>query len=307
MLLRSMDHIRHSATVGNGGATWGSLRALWWRWLPKRLTTRRSRLTLPTSQHTARPQAYGSKRGRGRLIGRTKGVMNTKLHAATDTIGRPIRFFMTAGQVSDFTGAGALVSSLPEADWPLGDRGYDADWFREALVDMGITPCIPGRKSRDKTIKYDKRRYKRRNRIEIMFGRLKDWRRVATRHDRCPKELLSTIALAATVIFWLCVLSLAIFWLREGATNDLCGMGPGMQKPPRREPWRFRKYRWLRGRATNDTCDWSSVKSRSLPLSITCSAGFENRFGGPLTCLRIRVGTDQVASNLQPRARPTNL
>jgi len=60
--------------------------------------------------------------------------MNTKLHAVTDTIGRPIRFFMTAGQVSDYTGARALVESLPAADWLLGDRGYDADWFREALV-----------------------------------------------------------------------------------------------------------------------------------------------------------------------------
>ncbi|GBR44753.1 hypothetical protein GRO01_03030 [Gluconobacter roseus NBRC 3990] len=68
----------------------------------------------------------------------------------------------------------------------LADRGYDADWFREALEEKGITSCIPGRKSRGKPIKYDKRKYKRRNRIEIMFGRLKDWRRVATRYDRCP-------------------------------------------------------------------------------------------------------------------------
>ncbi len=43
------------------------------------------------------------KGGRARLIGRTKGGMNTKLHAVTDTIGRPIRCFMTAGQVSDYT------------------------------------------------------------------------------------------------------------------------------------------------------------------------------------------------------------
>jgi hypothetical protein len=47
------------------------------------------------------------------------------------------------------------------------------------------------------------------NRIEIMFGRLKDWRRVATRYDRCPKVFLSAIALAATVIHWLGVLTLA--------------------------------------------------------------------------------------------------
>jgi transposase len=41
------------------------------------------------------------------------------------------------------------------------------------------------------------------NLIEIMFGRLKDWRRIATRYDRCPKVFLSAIARAATVIFWL--------------------------------------------------------------------------------------------------------
>ena len=78
-----------------------------------------------------------------------------------------------------------------------------ADWFCEALVDKGTKPCIPGRKSRKTTIKYDKRRYKRRNRIERMFGRLKDWRRVATRYDRCPEVFMSAIALAATVLFWL--------------------------------------------------------------------------------------------------------
>ena len=59
----------------------------------------------------------------------------------------------------------------------------------------------PARKK--STVRYDKRRYRRRNRIERMFGRLKDWRRVATRYDRCPKVFLSAIALAATVIFWL--------------------------------------------------------------------------------------------------------
>ena len=129
--------------------------------------------------------------------------MNTKLHAVSDTLGRPIRFFMSAGQVSDYTGAAALLGDLPTAQWLLADRGYDADWFRDALQARGITPCIPGRKSRTEPIRYDKRRYKRRNRIEIMFGRLKDWRRVATRYDHCPKVFLSAIALAALVIYWL--------------------------------------------------------------------------------------------------------
>ena len=80
--------------------------------------------------------------------------MNTKLHAVADADGRPIRLFMTAGQVSDYTGAAALLGSLPKAEWLLGDRGYDADWFRDALKDKGIRPCIPGRKSRGKSIRH---------------------------------------------------------------------------------------------------------------------------------------------------------
>ena len=79
----------------------------------------------------------------------------------------------------------------------MADRrqGYDADWFREALKDKGIHPCIPGRKSRGKTVRYDKRRHKRSNRIEIMFGRLKDWRRIATRYDRCATTFGEVIEL----------------------------------------------------------------------------------------------------------------
>ncbi len=96
-----------------------------------------------------------------------------------------------------------MLSSIPDVDWLLGDRGHDADWFRDALKDKGIRPCIPGRQQRWDIVRYDKRRYKRRNRIEIMFGRLKDWRRVATRYDRCPKVFLPAIALAALVIYWL--------------------------------------------------------------------------------------------------------
>ena len=84
--------------------------------------------------------------------------MNTKLHAISDTNGRPIRFFISAGQISDYTGAAALLGDMPKAQWLLGDRGYDADWFREALQNKGIRPCIPGRNARKKPIKYDKRR-----------------------------------------------------------------------------------------------------------------------------------------------------
>ena len=126
---------------------------------------------------------------------------------------RPLNLFVPAGQISDYSGGTALCYSLPNVDWLLCDRGYGADWFRETLNDKGIHACIPGRKQRKKPVEYplvallrnalraaEKRRYKRRNWIKIMFGRLKDWRRVVTRYDRCPKVFLSAIALAATVI-----------------------------------------------------------------------------------------------------------
>mgnify|MGYP003669371817 FL=1 len=121
----------------------------------------------------------------------------------TDALGRPIRLFLTAGNVSHYIGARAMMSSLPRAKWLLADRGYDANWFRNGLKDMAIEPCIPSRKSRKETIPHDKVRYKLRHKIENMFGSLKDWRRIATRYDRCPELFLSAIALAATILFWL--------------------------------------------------------------------------------------------------------
>jgi transposase len=85
----------------------------------------------------------------------------------------------------------------------IADRGYVADLFQESLKIKWIHPYIPGRKSRGKDIWYDKRRYRRRDRIEIMFGQLRDWRRVATRYDRCAITFLFSVALATSVIFWL--------------------------------------------------------------------------------------------------------
>lgn len=92
--------------------------------------------------------------------------MNTNLHAICDSKGQLLNLFVTAGQVSDYIGARALLSSIPNVDWLLGDGGYDADWFRDALKDNGIRACILGRKARTKTVNYGKRGYNQRNRIE---------------------------------------------------------------------------------------------------------------------------------------------
>lgn len=85
----------------------------------------------------------------------------------------------------------------------LGDKGYDSDWFRQALIERGITPCIPPRSNRKIQYHYDKELYRQRHKIENVFGRIKDWRRIATRYDRCAHTFMSAISIAATVCYWL--------------------------------------------------------------------------------------------------------
>jgi transposase len=116
----------------------------------------------------------------------------------TDGLGRRLLFFLSAGQVSDYKGARHMLDRLPPAKQLLADRGYDADWFPNALKEKGISPCIPPRKKRKSHAEYDLVLYKQRYRIENMFGRIKDWRRVATRYDRCAHTFLSAILIAAT-------------------------------------------------------------------------------------------------------------
>lgn len=91
-------------------------------------------------------------------------------------------------------GARALLSLIPSAGALLADRGYDADWFRNARIEVGISPRIPFRTDRKAPIPHDTELYRLRHRIENMFACLKDWRRIATRYDRCPILFLSACA-----------------------------------------------------------------------------------------------------------------
>lgn len=129
--------------------------------------------------------------------------MNSKLHAVCDAEGKPIILLLSEGQMSDHRGARFILDTLPKAASLIADRGYDSNWFRKALIDKGIAPCIPPTRSRKLPIAYDKTLYRQRHRIENMFGRLKDWRRVATRYDRCAHTFFSAICIAATVAFYL--------------------------------------------------------------------------------------------------------
>jgi putative transposase len=129
--------------------------------------------------------------------------LNSKLHAVCDGRGRPLVLLLSEGQMSDHKGAAMMLPSLPRAKELLGDRGYDSNRFRQALITRGIQPCIPSSKSRKVPIPHDKALYRQRHRIENMFGKLKDWRRIAMRYDRCAHTFFSAICLAATTLFWI--------------------------------------------------------------------------------------------------------
>jgi transposase len=79
----------------------------------------------------------------------------------------------------------------------LADKGYDSDAVRENLLIQGILPIIPPKSNRRETIACDFRRYRDRNRIERMFGHLKQFRRVATRYDKTALSFASFLNLAA--------------------------------------------------------------------------------------------------------------
>lgn len=112
---------------------------------------------------------------------------------------------LTAGQTSDHIGAKILYPALPAGTGSvlIGDKGYDSDAYRAALNAKGMTACIPPRKRRKLPVLYCKVIYKQRHKVENMLGRLKDWRRIATRYDRRAHVFMAAITLAAIVIWWL--------------------------------------------------------------------------------------------------------
>jgi putative transposase len=110
---------------------------------------------------------------------------------------------LSEGQMSDHRGAALMLNALPPARVLIGDKGYDSNRFRQALTARGIGPCIPSRRGRKQRIPHDRKLYRQRHRIENMFGRLKDWRRIAMRYDRCAHTFMSAICLAAAVLFWI--------------------------------------------------------------------------------------------------------
>lgn len=127
----------------------------------------------------------------------------TKIHALSDGQGRPLAFLLTAGQAADCQAAEALLRRLPPDALVMADRAYDTDAVRDQIQAQGAVPNIPAKRTRRWKHCFSPVLYRSRNAIERMFGRLKDFRRIATRYDKLAANFLAAVQLAATVSYWL--------------------------------------------------------------------------------------------------------
>ncbi|MEG3151557.1 IS5 family transposase [Sphingomonas sp. ZT3P38] len=162
------------------------------------------RLFIDSTCIKAHRTAGGAKGGHlANGIGQTRGGRNSKVHALCDVKGRPCVLMITPGNVHDMKVAKACIAAMPPSAELVGDKGYDSNDLRAWLAERGTTAVIPSKRNRKVQLDCDVKIYKQRNVIERMFCRFKDWRRVATRFDRNIKTFMATIAIAATVIWWL--------------------------------------------------------------------------------------------------------
>ena len=134
-------------------------------------------------------------------MGRSRGGLTTKIHAAVDALGNPLRCLLTGGQEADISQAHLLIKGM-SPDMVIADKGYDANHFVEAIEANGAQPVIPPRSNRLTPREYDRHWYKDRNLVERFFNRIKQFRRIATRYEKLDRNFNAMISVVCAMI-WL--------------------------------------------------------------------------------------------------------
>jgi putative transposase len=161
-----------------------------------------TRFPLKRPQTIAHSPTHLKVRSKGRLrFGRSRGGLSTKIHAASDALGNPVRLIGSPGQRNDIAFAHALIEGFAP-DVTIADKGYDADHLCAKIAEGGGQPVIPPKRNRTFKRAYDVELYKERNIIERFFNKLKQFRRVATRYDKLLNNFMGFVKLAAIAI-WL--------------------------------------------------------------------------------------------------------
>ncbi|RYE89650.1 MAG: IS5 family transposase [Cytophagaceae bacterium] len=123
-------------------------------------------------------------------LGRSRGGIGTKIHACTEALGNAVRLIATPGQAGDSPQTLPLLKDLQPGK-VLADTAYDSDENRAYCTQNGIEAVIPNRPNRLEPTPLDEDMYRDRNKIERFFGRLKQYRRLATRYDKTVISFLA--------------------------------------------------------------------------------------------------------------------
>ena len=137
-------------------------------------------------------------------MGRSRGGFSTKVHLACTDERTAVAVVLTPGQAGDAPAFEALWEQarprVGTVDEVVADRAYDSDAIRDGLLDDGVMPQIPNHPNRTEPWSLLRESYRERNRAERLVGRLKQFRRVATRYDKLAATFLGFVHLALTVI-----------------------------------------------------------------------------------------------------------
>jgi len=114
---------------------------------------------------------------------------------AVTLVGQVVEGFLGKRNENDIVHAETLTKDVYGC-FVIEDRGYDSDAHRNNLTSQNNIPVIPGRKNRKVEIEYDKELYKERSKIEILFGKIKENRRLAVRYDKSDINFLAFIGIA---------------------------------------------------------------------------------------------------------------
>ena len=159
-----------------------------------------------TTVRAHRHAAGASKKSGGQEaqgIGRSCGGPSTKIHAGCIDESTSVAFVLTAGQCHDAPVFDILIEEVPEdnnLEDGVMDKGYDSNHIREKLEEREMNPVIPPRKNRNEEIAYDKEKYTLRNQVERFFGKIKEFRRIATRYEKLSRTFLAMIHLVSIFV-----------------------------------------------------------------------------------------------------------
>ena len=130
-------------------------------------------------------------------IGRNVAGVGTKIHVI---MGRkePICVEITGANANDAKPAIAMLSLLNHRaiERFIGDKAYDTNKIRQELDSKNIKAEIPNKGNRKIALRFDRTVYKWRYKIENLFCKLKENRRLSMRFDKLDSSFMAFIALA---------------------------------------------------------------------------------------------------------------